>query len=486
MSSINGIVLFLTTAAVSVSVTAWMQQQRSIRIVEKDYVQTLRNLFKPVKAPSRHTNDGKAWTTQELFELRKKFFSSLYCSSTISGSCKIIHVAGTKGKGSTIEYIASSLISEGKKVGIFTSPHIHTARERVKINRLLISQKDFTEYGKLAMDLLADKPWTVFFDLLLVIAIKYFEQEQVEFMILESGIGGRYDSTNFASKPAACIITSISLDHQNILGDTIEEIAAQKAGIIKPGSHIFTPSTQLSSVMKVFQKECALQKAILHEVNVNQDDLIHAGLSYETDVQMENACLALSVLNHMDINPGGWRNFYWPCRMERFRLRGTTVVLDGAHNGDSVRSFLRDLHMLYPQSEILVLFGAGQDKCLNDMIRELFSVALKVMMVQSKHFRALSEHELLSQVPTEHLGKIEPSQLEEFQASRLEQSKSAEEGTIGKRLRTLTNNRQSGVIVAVCGSLFAAAEAREILYQEEPILFSRTDWVREMDPPVSS
>jgi dihydrofolate synthase/folylpolyglutamate synthase len=174
-----------------------------------------------VKQSTRHTD--------LLFNLRKKFlnqvFGNSFTTSKRAANCKIIHVAGTKGKGSTVEYISAGLIGDKKNVGIFSSPHLHTARERIKHNRELISQSDMITSGTKALSLLEGLDWAVIFDQLLATSLVYFGMKDVDYIVLETGIGGRYDSTNFVDNPAACVITSISLDHQTILGDTIEEIA---------------------------------------------------------------------------------------------------------------------------------------------------------------------------------------------------------------------------------------------------------------------
>lgn len=127
--------------------------------------------------------------------------------------------------------------------------------------------------------------------------------------------------------------------------------------------------------------------------------LAEHGSVCETDVQVENACLSQAVLNFLGVPPLGWDQFYWPCRVERFKHLGRTVVLDGCHNGDSVKRFLSGMRQKYPDKRLLVLFGAGHDKCLSDMMTNLLEQADEVIMVQSKHFRAISEKELLSSVP---------------------------------------------------------------------------------------
>lgn len=179
-------------------------------------------------------------------------------------------MSGTKGKGSTVEYIASAFHGQGSKVGVFTSPHMHTARERIKIGRTLISKEDIVTLGQESLLEFKSKAWAVFFDYFLAMALKYFgKQSSLDCLILETGIGGRFDTTNFIDDPAAVVITSISLDHQSLLGETIEEIAWQKAGIIKRNSHVFTPASQLPGVLNVFRKQCEELQATLHIVTID-------------------------------------------------------------------------------------------------------------------------------------------------------------------------------------------------------------------------
>jgi dihydrofolate synthase/folylpolyglutamate synthase len=231
------------------------------------YASTLKRLFKATfKAPSRHS-DSVQLSSPELFAARKAFFQK---HATIRRtSPRVIHVAGTKGKGSTVEYIAAGLRKNGK-VGVFTSPHLHTARERIKIGKQLISQWDMVRLGNEVTTCMASVPWAVFFDLLLVLAMRYFNEQEVEFVVLEAGIGGRFDSTNFIDTPAAAVITSISLDHESLLGESVEQIAWQKAGIIKPRGDVFTSAAQDPVALEVFRKQCAEVNATLHVVPVNR------------------------------------------------------------------------------------------------------------------------------------------------------------------------------------------------------------------------
>jgi hypothetical protein len=256
--------LFVATAALTMAFSSIASKGKKLAL-DQQYVSVLQKLFKPVKLVSRHSNDKMS--NNDV--VRKSIFNTLYSKYPFSKTCKVVHIAGTKGKGSTVEFISSSLISSGAKVGVFTSPHIHTARERVKIGRNLISKEDMIRLGTKALEVMSLHSWTMFFDCLLAVSLHYFGENDVDYMVLETGIGGRYDSTNFVSNPAACVITSISIDHQHLLGNTREEIAVQKAGIIKKNSHVFTPATQTPGVMEVLKARCIDMDAVLHVVPVS-------------------------------------------------------------------------------------------------------------------------------------------------------------------------------------------------------------------------
>lgn len=259
----KGFLLFMFSSLTFRFITSiFTQRAYTKRILSEDYQSFLRKVFSVSANSNRHS-------AFEKFERRKTFFEKEFQSSGIDPNVKIIHVAGTKGKGSTVEYIASA-IRNSYRVGVFTSPHLHTARERIKLNRNLISRFDFLQIGSAVWGDMQDKEWAVFFDYLLTMAIRYFGKMKVEYIVLETGIGGRFDSTNFVDKPSAVVITSISLDHQALLGDTVEEIAMQKAGIIKAGSNVFTPSSQLESVLKVISDQCQIVGAKLHIVPIER------------------------------------------------------------------------------------------------------------------------------------------------------------------------------------------------------------------------
>lgn len=245
MSEILGISMFAG------SVVTFITRKYFSTLREEKYIQTLKKLFVPLANMKYNPNVSQ----DAILQQRKAYFQSIM-SESMRKHTQFIHIAGSKGKGSTTEYMAAGLRQQGYQVGVFTSPHLHTARERIKINKALINQDDITRLGTIVIDEMSKFEWTVFFDLFLAIAIKYFGEHRLDYILLETGIGGRYDSTNFVDAPVACVITSISLDHQALLGNTTAEIAWQKAGIIKPNSPVFTPASQEQDVLAVFEKEC--------------------------------------------------------------------------------------------------------------------------------------------------------------------------------------------------------------------------------------
>ena len=272
MTSSQGVLLFSVFAS-AVVLCKFLKRAKADTMpsVDAHYLSTLQKLFKfTFKLPSRHSATTQISAT-ELFQQRKTFFMASCFDSEALRCTKIIHIAGTKGKGSTLEYIAAGLrYAKDRKVGIFTSPHLHTARERIKIGTSLISKEDIIRLGDISLNKMSNIPWAVFFDILLSLAMQYFSEHKVDYIVMEAGIGGRYDSTNFLDKSDVSIITSISLDHQALLGDTIEEIAWQKAGIIKMNGNVFTSEAQDARVMSIIRKQCVEMNATLHVVPVSR------------------------------------------------------------------------------------------------------------------------------------------------------------------------------------------------------------------------
>lgn len=468
-----------------------------------EYVGILKKLLKPVKNPSRHI------ATTEIFHHRKQFFFDLYREMQLHQDCKVIHVAGTKGKGSTCEYLASSLTAAGYRVGVFTSPHLHTARERIKIGKNLITMEDLLLYGHEALARLEQHSWAVFFDYFLTIALLYFGRqrsgEKLDFLVLECGVGGRYDSTNFFADVVdptshTGVITSISYDHQAILGETLPEIAWQKAGIMRPGCKVFATDQQEPEVLEIFRKEAETVKAELVVVPIDRHLLPKKGLSYDHRAQLQNCMLADAVLSQWQVSAReGVSTFYWPCRMETFLCKqkpswgsivdsnaksssvntsaqdsaaAQLIVLDGSHNGDSVRIFLQSLQEKYPSHQRLIVFGAGMEKSVDMMMDELFRHADRVVFVQSQHFKSYTEAQLLTKIPTYLKETKEKEALAETDIGKkliyLPQLENTTGGTVANRLVhcvRMFRNAAQPTVIGVCGSLFVASDAREALYR---------------------
>ena len=334
---------------------------------------------------------------------------------------KTVHIAGTKGKGSTAAMISQVLITSGYKTGLFTSPHLHTLRERVRINGTMISRADFAAlvtqlkpivekvndeatYGELTT-----------FEILTAVVFTYFKNSQVDFQVLEVGLGGRLDATNVAEADV-CVITSISLDHTEILGDTVAKIAAEKAGIIKPGC-IVVSAPQVEEAVKVIEQACHQQQAKL--IQVGKDitwhkaggDLCQQILTVQSktrdynltipllgDHQLENAATAVAALEAL-VSTGiristqnivqGFSQVSWPGRLQ-ILSREPMVVADGAHNAYSMRKLVESIRNYFPHKKCLVIFGTSCDKDIPGMARELKPLADNIIITTSSHPRAAS------------------------------------------------------------------------------------------------
>lgn len=309
---------------------------------------------------------------------------------------RIIHVAGTNGKGSVCAYLRSVLQESNRSVGMFISPHLETMRERISLNGEWISKEEFTDSFEKVKRLVASTEGAEFshpsfFEYLFLMAMCYFKEKQPDYIILETGLGGRLDATNCIRRPAVCIITEIGYDHMQYLGDTLEEIAAEKAGIMKTGVPvIFTDKRpETTKILKKFaQKEISPVVMLTKEqiLNVNRDNKtidfsLHTGyynyvsltLHTTAQYQTENASLAVlatEALKDELITPYSVRRglgaAFWPGRMEEV-LPG--VYLDGAHNEDGIEAFLNSVREDGCRGKRLLLFGVVEDKRYEIMIR---------------------------------------------------------------------------------------------------------------------
>ncbi|MCK4843842.1 MAG: bifunctional folylpolyglutamate synthase/dihydrofolate synthase [Dehalococcoidia bacterium] len=334
-------------------------------------------------------------------------------------AARTIHIAGTKGKGSVSAMIAQVLSSSGYKTGLYTSPHFHTLRERISIDGSLISEAEFaaamTEIKPFIESMRKDTAFRqlTYFEALTALAFAYFKKKQVDFQVLEVGLGGRLDATNVA-RPIICIITPISLDHTQILGNSLEEIAREKAGIIKPGCWVVL-SPQPEEAASVISDICREKKAKV--VQVGEDitwykiggDLYSQSLviegrrnSYQVsiplsgDFQLENAASAVAAfevlgsagfaISTADI-AGGLARVKWPGRFHILQ-EYPTVLVDGAHNVASIKRLVDNIKGYFAHKRIFLVFGTSCDKDIPGIINELVPLSPQVIVTRTTHSRA--------------------------------------------------------------------------------------------------
>lgn len=331
-----------------------------------------------------YISDIPKFTTKNSLEHTREFLVRL--GSPEDGK-KILHVAGTNGKGSVCAYMQAVLLAKKKKTGMFISPHLVEINERIKINGMDVSDEKFIESFvrvKEVVDAMKREglPHPSYFEFLFGMAMDVFRREEVEYIILETGLGGRLDATNAIRNPLVTVITSISLDHTDILGSTVEEIAKEKAGIIKPYVPVICLEQEKS--VGVIEKRAKELQASCIKISKNAYEILKIGDKYidfstvsaydkyttwrlyDTGVyQAENAMLAIKALEmifpeeeNLDIWQEALKDVRWPGRMEEI-LPG--VWIDGAHNVGAVEEFSKSVGHASGTRNV-ILFSAVQDK----------------------------------------------------------------------------------------------------------------------------
>lgn len=316
-----------------------------------------------------------------------------------------IHVAGTNGKGSTCAFLNSILTEAGLRVGCFTSPHLFDLEERIMIGNQMISKADVTRLGNQLLSLDYGVIPTMF-DYCLVMAVLYFREKKCDVAIMETGLGGRLDSTNALGKPAVAVINRIGYDHMEILGNTLEEIAEEKAGILKSGVQaVFAPQEDDAlAVLLQHAKGMLVTKEDMEQVAAMKPGLQGA-------YQLENgaaAMLAARVLREESKIPMlgemteesfekaihvGIQRAVWPGRME-ILSRQPFLMVDGAHNSNGIHALRTSLEQMYPQERFHFVMGVMADKDYEEMIEELLPLAIDFLTVTPETNRALQGEEL--------------------------------------------------------------------------------------------
>ena len=403
-----------------------------------------------------------------------------------------VHVAGTNGKGSTTAFLCKILEQTGKKVGMFTSPHLITFEERIRINGVYISKEDVTRLGNLLLETAFDVPPTMF-DYCLAMAVLYFKEQQCDIMVMETGIGGRYDSTNALGVPELAVITKIGFDHTAILGDTLEAIAGEKAGIIKKGCSVVV-NQQQPSILEVFMENFKQVNDIEDDVKpvqtkqewedapgildipalftVTREDLRIVDkipMKMPLGYQIENAATAMlaarvlldkwnkyglldsikqeKMTELLGVEDQGMEDAdlqfikavihkgisetFWKGRMEIVNEK-PFFMIDGAHNSHGVWALASSLKELYPNEKFHFIMGVMADKDYEEMIDALLPLAIDFITVTPESNRALQSKELAECIQKKGVKARYAENMEEVIRPLLPQKKAFCENVAGK------------------------------------------------------
>ncbi len=359
---------------------------------------------------------------------------------------RFIHVAGTNGKGSTCAFLHALLeAAQDGGTGLFTSPHLARFNERIRDGQREIADAELAELLGDLRDLAAGlEPHPTFFELALALGLRWFQTRELAWAVMETGLGGRLDATNVLT-PEVSVITRVGLDHMEMLGDTLEEIAGEKAGIIKPGVPVVT-GPQQPEVMTVLRRVARERAAPLVEVTEpwTQSPLGLAGAH-----QCWNAALAVAAARAAGVLPGEARlaealaRVRWPGRFERLE---PGLVLDGAHNEDGAAALAETWQETFGGQKATLVFGAVREKAVDALLRRLAPLAARWHLTAFQSPRALPAEEL-----REKLHEISPDAEVVCHAS------------VGGALTLALAGEEPAL---VCGSLFLVGEARAWLLED--------------------
>lgn len=326
---------------------------------------------------------------------------------------KFIHVGGSNGKGSVCAFLSSILVNAGYRVGLFISPYIEVFNERMQINNVNISDEELAEittYIRPFADSMEDSPTE--FELNTAIAFEYFSRHECDIVVLEVGMGGELDSTNIILPPELAVITTISLEHTQYLGNTLEEIATTKSGIIKSGCNVVLYK-QASEVTETIRRRCALVGAELYisepeaveteSVSIDRQVLHHRdfgdiSIALLGRYQSENAAVVLKAVEVLknsgyNITDGavrkGFADTRWPGRFEVIS-REPVFIVDGAHNPQGARATSDSMDSVFMDEKLIMIIGVLADKDYREMLGYLLPHAREVMCVSPPSERALA------------------------------------------------------------------------------------------------
>lgn len=384
--------------------------------------------------------------------------------------CRYIHVAGTNGKGSICTMLAEILRQSGYKVGLFTSPYIIEFCDRISINGEMIPKQTVAdiidEIFPLIEEMQSQELPITEFECVTALGFEYFSRQNCDIVVLETGLGGRFDSTNVISSPIASVITSISLDHTAVLGDSLELIAGEKAGIIKHGgTTVFCPqqpevndviiSTAIrrcNEIITVDMEQCKVTGS-----TIEGSKFVYRDKEYDISLsgvhQVKNACTALEALTPLKAAgfnitdtavKQGLKKAFIPARLELLS-REPLIILDGAHNPSGLESLSKSLREYLGDKRIFCIMSMLKDKAVGEAMVHLEGMFEKVYLVEIDSPRAMSADELK---------RIADKYFKETEIC-LDKKTAVE--------KAITQAKASGGAALVCGSLYLASELRNII-----------------------
>lgn len=418
---------------------------------------------------------------------------------------RCIHIAGTKGKGSTSAMTEAVLRAAGYRTGLYTSPHLHTFRERIRLNGALMTKADLVALLADVRPAFEATPDINTFEIMTALAFSFFARQGVEWAVIETGLGGRLDPTNVVT-PAVCGITSISYDHVELLGPTLSLIATEKAGIIKPGIPVVS-APQAPEALAVIEQTCAQQGARLVQIGRdwqafgrsaslfgqtltlcrpdNREKLSDLRITLTGEHQLENTAVAVAMLAELracgaaishDIVHRGLAQARWPGRFEVLHCQPDLIV-DCAHNGDSARRLRKTLARFYPPTvgrRLALVFGASADKDIAAILRALLTTdpadpctrPVKIVMTRSGHPR-----------------QADPAQLAALASTIAPEIQTTTADSLDAALTEALTWAAPGDVICVTGSVFVVAQARRAWAMRQPDAFAPEDWVFQDETP---
>lgn len=386
---------------------------------------------------------------------------------------KYIHVAGTNGKGTTSSFIASILREAGFTTGLYISPHLEVINERIRINNTFISNEEFiriTERVEPLVKAVEEELDEILysFEILTAVALLYFAEKRCDIIVLETGIGGRLDATNVIHTPEAAVITSIGMDHTKILGHSLENIAKEKAGIIKEeGNAVLYPAVE--SIQAVFQKRAQKKHAslkVLNKEDIKVKSISTEGQSFQyknmkdfsTQMigrhQIINACLAIEAVKILQTKGypvtdenirKGIEKTIWAGRMEKLSDH-PLVFIDGAHNEQGVEALKTNIEELFAGKKVTLVVGMMKDKAYMSMIEKVEENAEKFFLLSPDRFRGFDASEVAEKLCQK--GK-----------------KAQAMGSVKELIQYIHQKASDDEIIIVFGSLYLVGDLRKEMYR---------------------